>query len=98
MQERATQKIKMESGFIDIHCLTVDKKNVFVATIQRQSITTESRRDQQEGGELDSQEEASPEQIKSREVVLGYRESWTSFASVVSQRRSYGHCLCDCSA
>ena len=23
------------------------------------------------------------------------RESWTSFASVVSQRRSYGHCLCD---
>jgi len=23
------------------------------------------------------------------------RNSWTSFASVVSQRRSYGHCLCD---
>ena len=23
------------------------------------------------------------------------RESWTSFASVVSQRRNYGHCLCD---
>ena len=23
------------------------------------------------------------------------RESWTSFALVVSQRRSYGHCLCD---
>ena len=22
-------------------------------------------------------------------------ESWTPFASVVSQRRSYGHCLCD---
>ena len=22
-------------------------------------------------------------------------ESWTSFAPVVSQRRSYGHCLCD---
>ena len=34
----------------------------------------ESRRDQ-EGGELDSLEEASPEEIKSREVV---RESWTS--------------------
>ena len=32
------------------------------------------RRDQEEGGELDSQEEASPEGIKSREVVLGYRE------------------------
>ena len=27
-----------------------------------------------EGGELDSQEEASPEEIKRREVVLGYRE------------------------
>ena len=27
-----------------------------------------------EGGELDSQEEASPEEIKNREVVLGYRE------------------------
>ena len=27
-----------------------------------------------EGGELDSHEEASPEEIKSREVVLGYRE------------------------
>ena len=57
----------------------------------------ESRRDQEEGGELDSHEEASPEEIKRREVVLGYREreSWTSFASIVSRRRSYGHCLCD---
>ena len=34
---------------------------------------TESRRDQEEGGELESHEEASPEEIKSREVVLGYR-------------------------
>ena len=34
--------------------------------------------------------QVSPEEIKSREV-----ESWTSFASAVSQRRSYGHCLCD---
>ena len=32
---------------------------------------TESRRDQEEGGELYSYEEASPEEIKSREVVLG---------------------------
>ena len=30
----------------------------------------ESRRDQEEGDELDSLEEASPEEIKSREVVL----------------------------
>ena len=34
----------------------------------------ESRRDQEEGGELDSQEEASPEEIKSKEVVLGERK------------------------
>ena len=44
---------------------------------------------------MDSHKEVSPEEIKSREMVLGYRESWTSFASVVSQRRSYGHGLCD---
>ena len=31
----------------------------------------ESRRDQEDGGELDSQEEASPEEVKSMEVVLG---------------------------
>ena len=62
------------------------------------SVLSESRRDQEEGGELDSHEEASPEEIKNRETVLGLRESWTSIASDVSQRRSYGHCLCDCSA
>ena len=38
--------------------------------------------------------EVSPQEIKSREVVLGFKV-WTSFVSVVSQRRSYGHCLCD---
>ena len=35
---------------------------------------TESRRDQEEGGELESNAEASPEEIMSRKVVLGYRE------------------------
>ena len=34
---------------------------------------TESRRDQEEGGELDSHEEVIPEEIKTREVVLGLR-------------------------
>ena len=34
----------------------------------------ESRRDQEEGGELDSHEEANPEEMKSREVALGWRE------------------------
>ena len=34
---------------------------------------SESRRDQEEGGKLNSQEEASPEEIKSREVELGWR-------------------------
>ena len=37
-------------------------------------VSAESRRDQEEGGELDSQEAASPEEGKSREVVLGQRE------------------------
>ena len=34
---------------------------------------SESKRDQEEGGELDSHEEVSPEEIKSREVELGLR-------------------------
>ena len=38
--------------------------------------------------------QVSPEEIKSREEVLG-SESWTSFASVVSQQQCYGHCPCD---
>ena len=37
-------------------------------------IAAESRRDQEEGGELASQEEASPEEIENRQVVLGYKE------------------------
>ena len=40
----------------------------------RGSSSIEFRRVQEDGGDLDSQEEASPEEIKSREVVLGYRE------------------------
>ena len=32
-----------------------------------------SRRDQEEGGELDSHEETSPEEIKTMEVALGWR-------------------------
>ena len=36
----------------------------------------------------------SPEEVKRREVELG-SEIWTSFASVVPQQRSYGHCPCD---
>ena len=41
--------------------------------------------------------QVSPGEIMSREVGLG-SESWTSFASVVSQQLCYGHRLCDCSA
>ena len=37
----------------------------------RLSPKKESRRDQEGGGELDPHEEASPQGIKSREVVLG---------------------------
>ena len=65
------------------HCLIrLDKK--------RPAFLQESRRDQEEGGELDCQE--SPGEIKSREVELG-SEIWTSFASVVAQQQCYGHCL-----
>ena len=56
------------------------------------TLKSASRRDQEEGGELDSQE--STEEIKSREVELG-SESWTAFASVVTQQQCYGHCPCD---
>ena len=34
---------------------------------------SESRRNQEEGGERDSHKEVSPEEIKSKEVVLGLR-------------------------
>ena len=34
--------------------------------------------------------QVSPEEIRSREVELGLR-----VGLLVSQRRSYGHCLCD---
>ena len=37
--------------------------------------------------------QVSQEEIKSREVELG-SESWTSFASVVTQQQCYGHCPC----
>ena len=40
--------------------------------------------------------QVSPEEIMSREVELG-SESWTSFASVVTQQQCYRHCPCDCS-
>ena len=46
-------------------------------------------------GELDSQEEASPEETKSREVVLGWRVGLLLLQFRVSHRRSYGHCLYD---
>ena len=60
----------------------------------------QSRRDQEEGGEggeLDSQEEASPEEIKSREVVLGWRERVGLL--LLQLFPNGGACgLCDCSA
>jgi len=38
--------------------------------------------------------QVSPEEIKSRDMEMG-SESWTSFASVVTQQQCYGHCPCD---
>ena len=55
-----------------------------------------SRRDQEErGGAIKRREvvldpQVSPEEIMSREMELG-PESWTSFASVVTQQQCYGH-------
>ena len=43
----------------------------YIISISPHLHTTESRRDQEEGGELDSQEDASQEEIKSREVRVG---------------------------
>ena len=52
------------------------KSSSFGININRNTdiVQTESRQDQEEGDELDSHKEASPEEIKSREVVLGWRE------------------------
>ena len=41
---------------------------------------TEFRQDQEEGGELDSNKEASPEETKSREVVLGLELDFFCFS------------------
>jgi len=38
--------------------------------------------------------QVSPEETKNGEVKLGSK-SWTSFASVVSQKWCYEHCPCD---
>ena len=46
------------------------------------------------GREVELDPQVSPEEIKRREVELG-SESWTSFASVVSQQQCYGQCLSD---
>ena len=48
--------------------------NIIINVQCNTTYISESRRDQEEGSELDSQEEASPEEIKTREVVLGLRE------------------------
>ena len=40
----------------------------------------ESRRDEEEGGELDSHEEVRPEETKSREVELGWELDFFRFS------------------
>ena len=45
-----------------------------IGSVGEKWVGTESRRYEEEGGELDSHEDTSPEEFKSREVVLGYRE------------------------
>ena len=46
---------------------------VWTISLVLSQLSSESRRDQEEGGELDFHEEVSPEEIKSREVELGWR-------------------------
>ena len=46
-------------------------QSVVVRTKKRVLVLFRVRRDQEEGGELDSHEEASPEELKSMEVELG---------------------------
>ena len=53
--------------------LTWHAKNTRYVNSTRGTSSSVSRRDQEEGGELDSHEEVSPEEIKSREVELGLR-------------------------
>ena len=53
---------------------TVERQPPKTSTPTTANMNAESRQDQEEGGELDSHEEASPEEIESREVELGYRE------------------------
>ena len=70
-------------------------KTTIVVSVWHDNNSPESKRDQEEGGELDSHEEASPEEIKSREVVLGYRERELElfcFSCFHTAERSYGHC------
>ena len=53
--------------------LTWHAKNTRYVNSTRGTSSSVSRRDQEEGGGLDTHEEVSPEEIKSREVELGLR-------------------------
>jgi len=53
--------------------LTWHAKNTRYVNSTSGTSSSVSRRDQEEGDELDSQEEVSPEEIKNREVELGLR-------------------------
>ena len=74
--------------------VSVDVKHHVYVLFPQCTTQYESRRGQEEGGKLDSHEVASPEEIKSGEVVLGWRVG-LPLLQLFSQRRSYGHCLCD---
>ena len=62
------------------------------------SCITESRRDQEGGGELDSHEEVihflGPGEIKRREMVLDPQVSPDSEEIKSREAGCYGHCLC----
>ena len=63
---------------------TVERQPPKTSTPTTANMNAESRQDQEEGGELDSQEEASPEEMKRREV------SWTLTKKLAQKRPREG--------
>ena len=67
-----TGTVKQIMKFTSIVLIFGFRKRVFLFVAADSSNLERVQARSKEGGELDSQGEASPEEIKSREVVLGY--------------------------
>ena len=71
VQSHLKHKILVVSSAYQERLLIILYGTRFFVGYKTACVRPEIRRDQDERGELDSHEEASPEEIKSREVVLG---------------------------